>query len=71
MSGVPAGSGAGATGADGGLAARSCVSRGEGGREAGRWAIQRRGAAGGGEGGYDRWAQDGKMKKKKRKQKSI
>jgi hypothetical protein len=35
-----AGSGASATGAGGGRAARSCMSRGEGGREAGWWAVQ-------------------------------
>jgi hypothetical protein len=44
MIGVPADSGAGATGAGGGRATRSCMSRGEGGREAGRWAIQQGGA---------------------------
>jgi hypothetical protein len=46
-------------GAGGSRAARSCVSRE---REEGRLA--------GGEGGYDRWAWPGKMKKKKRKRKS-
>jgi hypothetical protein len=56
MSGVPADSGVGATGAGGGRVAFSCVSRGEGGREAGQWAIQRGGAQLAVERGYDRWA---------------
>jgi hypothetical protein len=42
--GVPASNGAGATGVGSGRVARSCVSRGEGGRETSRWAIRRGGA---------------------------
>jgi hypothetical protein len=54
--GVPTGSGVGGTGAGGGRAACSCVTRREGGMEAGWWAVQWGGAQLAVGRGYDRWA---------------